>query len=124
MIFKDKQWNIVLEERKNYPHGIALPGWFVNYGEDPKDAIVREIQEETWATVRVTKLIGVYGDPHRDPRAHNVTIVYEWTYISWTIKSWDDAKKIVKMKPNLQSLKKYSFVCDHKKILTDYLRMK
>lgn len=124
VIFKDKEGNIILEERKNYPFGIALPGWFVIYGEDPKDAAVREIREETGAKIKIQRLIGVYGDPERDPRAHNVTVVYEWIYLWGKIKAEDDAKKIIRMKPQLWELKKYTFVCDHKKVLTDYLKMK
>lgn len=73
---------MILVERENYPYGIALPGGFVNYGEDPKDAAVREVREETGARIKIKKLLGVYGDPKRDPRAHNVSIVYEGEYIS------------------------------------------
>jgi hypothetical protein len=38
---------VVLIERKNPPHGWALPGGFVDYGESLESAAVREAREET-----------------------------------------------------------------------------
>ena len=38
---------VVLIRRKNYPHGWALPGGFVDYGETVEQAAVREAREET-----------------------------------------------------------------------------
>ena len=37
---------IVLIERKNEPHGWAIPGGFVDYGESIECAAVREAREE------------------------------------------------------------------------------
>lgn len=54
----------------------ALPGGFVDEGEDPLDAVLRELHEETGLTGRVTGLLDVKGDPSRDPRKHVVSIVY------------------------------------------------
>jgi len=57
MIFHDMQGNIILIERKYAPYGVALPGGFVKYGENPEDAVIREIQEETGAKVRIQGLL-------------------------------------------------------------------
>jgi len=123
--FQDKQGNLILIERKNYPFGIALPWGFVEYGEDPKNAAVREVKEEVGAKIRIKRLIGVYGDPKRDPRAHNVSIVYEGEYISGAIKAGDDAKRVVRSKveslKSKEALKKIKFCCDHGQIIKDFL---
>lgn len=67
---------IVLVERRNPPHGWALPGGFVDYGETCEAAAVREAREETGLDVTLTGLLGVYSDPARDPRHHTISMVY------------------------------------------------
>ena len=54
----------------------ALPGGFVDYGEDPRDAVLRELQEETSLTGQIVRLLDAKGAPGRDPRKHIVSIVY------------------------------------------------
>lgn len=55
----------------------ALPGGFVGEGEPPQQAALRELAEETGLIVEVpTSVVGVYGDPGRDPRGWVVTVAY------------------------------------------------
>ena len=67
---------IVLIERKNPPHGYALPGGFVDIGESLEQAAVREAREETGLDITLQALLGCYSDPGRDPRGHTVSAVY------------------------------------------------
>lgn len=67
---------VVLIERKNPPRGWALPGGFVDYGESMEQAAVREAAEETGLRVELVALLGVYSDPRRDPRQHNLSAVF------------------------------------------------
>ena len=67
---------IVLIERKNPPHGWALPGGFVDYGESLEHAAVREAKEETSLDVTLTEQFHTYSDPRRDPRHHTVSTVF------------------------------------------------
>jgi ADP-ribose pyrophosphatase YjhB (NUDIX family) len=67
---------IVLIERKNPPHGWALPGGFVDYGESLETAAVREAKEETSLDVTLSEQFYSYSNPRRDPRHHTISTVY------------------------------------------------
>ena len=69
----DDPGKLVLIERRNPPHGWALPGGFVAVGESLERAAEREALEETGLVVRLKALLGLYSDPARDPRGHTVT---------------------------------------------------
>jgi 8-oxo-dGTP diphosphatase len=75
-IIIELEGGIVLIERKNPPHGWALPGGFVDYGESLEEAAVREAREETSLEVTNIRLLGCYSDPKRDERMHTISTVY------------------------------------------------
>lgn len=70
--------------RRGHMHGWTLPGGGIEEGEDPRDAVVREVAEETGLEAKVGKLLGVdsrvmvredVGDGE-DPRLHTIRIIY------------------------------------------------
>lgn len=69
---------VLLIERGGEPFlgSFALPGGFVEYGEDVDDAIHREIREETGLEGLPFRQFRTFGRPDRDPRGHTVSIVY------------------------------------------------
>lgn len=67
---------VVLVWRANPPRGWALPGGFVDYGESVEQAARREAAEETGLAVELAALIGVYSDPRRDARQHNLSVAF------------------------------------------------
>jgi 8-oxo-dGTP diphosphatase len=77
ILINDKK-DLVLIRRKNPPFQgrFALPGGFVDVGETVENACIREAKEETNINVKILKLIGVFSDPKRDPRGHNITVAF------------------------------------------------
>lgn len=75
-IIIEVEGGIVLIQRKNFPYGWALPGGFVDYGESLEEAAIREAKEETSLDVELVSQLGAYSDPDRDPRQHNISVVF------------------------------------------------
>ncbi len=106
---------IVLIERKNPPHGWALPGGFVDYGESFDDAAVREAKEETGLDVSLVRQFHTYSTPDRDPRQHTASTVFIAT-ADGTPRGLDDALQArIFYRDNLPNL-----VFDHETIVDDY----
>lgn len=112
---------IVLIERKNEPHGLALPGGFVDVGERVEDACRREMMEETGLEIEIYHLLGVYSDPKRDPRFHTASVVYVSRATGRPVGG-DDAKRAHLF--HLSKIPWEKLVFDHEKILRDYLDYK
>ena len=75
----DARLQVLLIRRKNHPFRghWAFPGGFVEVYEDPDEAIVRELKEETGIELAEGMVqFGVFGRPDRDPRYHVISIAY------------------------------------------------
>ena len=88
---------ILLIQRKNPPfqNMWALPGGFVDPGEDLEAAARRELNEETNLSVHSEfHQVGAFGKPDRDPRGRTVSVAY-LTRISadQVFRAASDAKK-------------------------------
>lgn len=106
---------IVLIERKNPPHGWALPGGFVDYGESFEQAAVREAKEETCLDVALVRQFHTYSAPDRDPRQHTASTVFVATADGLPQGSDDALQAKVFTRDLLPQL-----VFDHARILEDY----
>ena len=120
---------ILLIKRKNEPFKdhLALPGGFVNEGEKVEDAAKREAQEETSLVVDLIDILGVYSDPKRDPRGHNMSTVFIGRGLR---NSGDEIKAVANDNAaeiewiNIEEIGNKKLGFDHKHIVLDYKRWK
>jgi 8-oxo-dGTP pyrophosphatase MutT (NUDIX family) len=61
-IIFDRRGRLLLQQRSDGGQW-GLPGGSVEIGESVRDAVIREVREETGLTVRPQRIIGVYSDP-------------------------------------------------------------
>lgn len=92
----------------------ALPGGFVEVGETVEQAAVREAEEETGLAVELAGLVGVYSEPDRDPRGHNVSVAYLARVLSGQMRAATDAAEVEALDPTSVEL-----AFDHRKIIED-----
>lgn len=111
---------LLLIERRHEPFKgcYALPGGFVDVGETVEQAALRELKEETGASGRVVRLIGVYSDPTRDPRGHTVSAAFVVEWDGTAVNGGDDAASAAFV-PDWRD-KRLAF--DHAKIVADALK--
>ncbi len=103
--------------RKNQPRGWALPGGFVDRGESVEAAARREALEETGLHVELQELLYVYSHPNRDPRQHNLSVVFTAT-AEGRPSAGDDARRAELFElDNPPS----PIVFDHREIFDDFL---
>ena len=113
--------NIILIKRRYAPYKdkYALPGGFIKYNEDPEQAIIREVREETNLAVKIISKIGTYDQKGRDPRGKIVSNAFKCRIIKdlSKLKEGDDASR-VEIIP-IDQLKNFKFAFDHNQILKD-----
>ena len=107
---------VVLILGKNEPRKWAIPGGFVDYGESLEDAAVREAKEETSLDVRLLRQFHCYSDPHRDPRQHNLSIVFLAEAEGLPLGADDACDAGLFTQNTLPG----DLAFDHRQILTDY----
>jgi 8-oxo-dGTP diphosphatase len=118
-IIIETEGGIVLIERKNPPHGWAIPGGFVDYGESYENAARREAKEETGLEVELIRQLHTYSDPKRDARQHTASTVFIATASGKPVAADDAQKAEIFFADTLPSL-----VFDHAQILSDYFNYK
>lgn len=121
-VVMDAKKNVLLIRRKNRPFkgSLALPGGFVDWGENVEEACRREVLEETGIAIKDLRLIGIYSDPDRDPRGHVCSIAFKSRILKKIGKANDDASDVVWT----NSWQKLKLAFDHNKIISDSIDLK
>lgn len=110
----------MLIKRANPPHGWALPGGFVDWGESVEKAAIREALEETGLQVELIEQFHTYSDPTRDPRHHTLSVVFI-ARASGEPCAADDAAEAKGFLPHELPA---AMAFDHARIVADYLTYK
>lgn len=118
---RDRRGRVLLVQRGRPPFQgrWGLPGGFCEWKETTERCCAREAKEETGLTVRVGELRGVYSRPNRDPRGHNVTVLYKARPVRGSIRGGDDAADARWFTP--RQLQKLQFAFDHRQIVGEQL---
>lgn len=119
----EENMEVLLIQRKNEPFKDywALPGGFVDEGEAPLAAALRELEEETALSGVDLTPCGFYGEPGRDPRGHTISLCYQGVAtveMKSQVTALDDAVDIAWF--NVGDLPRLAF--DHLGVLTDILK--
>jgi ADP-ribose pyrophosphatase YjhB (NUDIX family) len=99
-IIQDAAGKILLQRRSD--NGLwGLPGGSVEIGESVRDAIIREVREETGLTVDVVRLVGVYSDPRlqivRYPDGnvvHYISTLYACRILAGALQTCDETLEL------------------------------
>ncbi len=111
-----RQGGVVVIDRKNPPHGYALPGGFVDVGETVEEAAIREAKEETGLDIKLMRQLHVYSDPSRDDRMHTVSVVFVASAEGIPNAASDAKKAVVFKRDDLPE----QLCFDHAQILDDF----
>jgi len=118
VVVPSEEGHVLLIRRGSDPYEgqWALPGGFVEVGETLEAAAAREAEEETGLEVEIIRLVGVYSDPDRDHRGHNVSVAYLARAQEGEPSGASDAAEAAFLDPSTVEL-----AFDHEKIVADAL---
>ena len=92
VVFRGDDVLLVQRGRPPFAGHWSIPGGKVEYGEAMRDAVLREITEETGVTARVLGLIDAFeAMPQADGEPHFALVDFACEYVSGEVRAGDDA---------------------------------
>jgi 8-oxo-dGTP diphosphatase len=94
VVFVEHRDQVLLVRRAMNPERgkWALPAGYIDHGEDPRQAAIREVREETGLEVAITGLVDVQGGPS-NPGA-SIVIIYTARVVNGTAQARDDVDAV------------------------------
>ena len=103
----DRRGRLLLQQRSDGGQW-GLPGGSVEIGESVREAVIREVREETGLDVRVRRLVGVYSEPKRQvvryPDGnvwHYVSVCFECSVRGGELTTCDETLALTLVAPTL-----------------------
>ncbi|MBY8992243.1 MAG: NUDIX hydrolase [Candidatus Lokiarchaeota archaeon] len=121
-LIEDGKGNVVVIERMFPPYQgmYALPGGFIERerGEKPKDAVIREVREETNLEIEIERKVGEYDKKGRDPRDDIKSTVFKCRCEDFSkLNKGEDTQRVKLI--SLRELKTKEIAFDHRQMLKD-----
>ncbi len=118
VVFNGASVLLIRRGKEPFKGKLALPGGFVNEGEQSIDAARRELHEETGLISCLSfRLVGVYDSRNRDPRGWTVSVAYMTRTKQLHVRAGDDADEAFFVPLNKLGKELLSF--DHWTIIND-----
>lgn len=95
-VLVEQNGSVLLVRRINEPQqGLwSLPAGFIDAGEDPREAAIRECREETGLEVNITELVEVVAGREHN-RGADIVIIYGAVVTGGTLHPGDDSDQAV-----------------------------
>lgn len=95
-IFPIKNGKVLLTKRAIDPFkgDYDAVGGFLNNGEDPREAAIREAKEECGLDIEPTEMLGIYVDTYGEDGDYTLNIHYIGRVIGGKTKAGDDASSL------------------------------
>jgi ADP-ribose pyrophosphatase YjhB (NUDIX family) len=88
-----------------------LPGGFIEPGEDPREAVRRELLEETGLEVQVGELVGCYPDLYGDGGGATLNLFYAATPVGGREAAASDVAELRWLTPPEAAAQELAFAC-------------
>ena len=114
---RQKKLSVLLVKRLDHENGWALPGGFLEKGENLDQCAQRELNEETGIQVPYMSHFANYSDPNRDSRQQVISVAYLAVHPSGKLRIRANSDVLDVNWFNAENLPDLCF--DHNKICSD-----
>jgi ADP-ribose pyrophosphatase YjhB (NUDIX family) len=99
LVQRDGRLLVTRRAHEPFAGWLDLPGGFIEPGEDPEDAVRRELREETGLDVAVGPLVAIFTDVYGDEGGTTLNLFYEARVTGGSESPNDDVSEILWLEP-------------------------